>query len=104
MPKPFDRPRNTTTTRRMALSALVVGTGVGAGSLLARSRLLRRPPKQVALLTKEHNGQRLELPAGPDDAPSRGPGRAPVSMVLFADFECGLSRRHATTLDRLLAT
>jgi protein-disulfide isomerase len=91
------------TTRRLALCTLVIGAGAGTGTLLGRSRLFRRPPKPFIFLTPARNGQRVDLAAAPADAPLAGDAKAPVSLVLFSDLECPMSRQHAATLDRLLA-
>lgn len=90
-------------TRRLALFALVTGGGLGAGSLLGRSRLLDRPTKPPAPLTPARNGERIALGTPQPDAPTKGPAGAPVSLVLFADLECPMCRAHAATLDRALA-
>jgi protein-disulfide isomerase len=45
--------------------------------------------------------ERFELPPPSKNAPARGPKDAPVTVRIFADFQCGYCRIHAKRMDDL---
>jgi protein-disulfide isomerase len=55
---------------------------------------------QVAVLLAAPPPYRVEVPG---DGPSRGPATAPVTVVVFEDFQCPFCRQAHETLERVLA-
>ena len=76
-------------------------------NLLRQQKVFQRRDAYLDTLKKKAGVEILldapRLPVEAGDAPSRGPATAPVTLVVFADYECPFCAQLAPTLQRLAA-
>jgi RNA polymerase sigma factor (sigma-70 family) len=74
-------------------------------SALARAKGLPEPPGTPAMSASpsQPTPEALARAAEPGDAPSKGPPQAPVTLVVYGEFECPFCARLAPVLDELMA-
>ncbi len=94
----FRIPQNYLFTGLLALLAFVVGItagyfiwGPGTASPSGEA-LTQTPPTQQAAIPGETEAP-MRFPVGVDDDPAFGPLDAPITIIEFADFNCGYCRR-----------
>jgi protein-disulfide isomerase len=81
-----------------------LGAPLLAAGLIVAGGLSAEPPSPLPLPSiRPPSTEPPRVEVATDDAPTRGPRDAPVTIVEFSDFECPFCGRAAATVQQLLA-